>query len=366
MWKGKLQDQYLSTGQEGYATAEQISYPEGIELIDCGLGTNPLGTPPCVKEFLERTEDLSICGYPEPEPESLKRAIASKYPAWNVKPENLLIGSGSMGTLITLLRLVLGPGSSISGLSPQFTDSILQALYTGATYHPLRLKAPKFAIDSDILRRLAQDAHSLIYIDNPNNPTGQAIPLDRIEQIALEALKKGTWVIVDEAYGDFLSDEESAASIDLPNLVTCRSFSKGRGAAGIRVGFAVTRSPEMALAFRKLQPLFIIGTLDSLLAGMILQDDAFLEKTRQYVRTAKEKMTDALKGKNGLTVAATDLRVPIALLTRESGNLAALLGALGISCEPGQGFFDLDSRSVRLRVPSPAHLDEFLRRIETL
>ncbi len=366
MWKGTLQDQYLSTGQEGYASAAPVRYPDGVELIDCALGTNPLGTPPSVKAVLETTRKLSVCGYPEPEPERLKETIVSKFPLWSVLPEHILVGGGSMGVLVTLSRLLLGPEASFTGVSPQFTDGILQGMYTGASYHPVLLEAPGFVFGGDIAGRLTETPSSLIYLDRPNNPTGQVLPLEMVERIAYEAMNNNTWLIVDEAYGDFIPDEESSAAIDLPNLVTCRSFSKGRGAAGIRVGFAITRNRELAASFRKLQPPFVVGVVDALLAGAILYDDGFLEKTRRYVRTAKEKTIKALQGKKGLKAAETDLRVPILLLTRESGDLVSMLGALGISCEPGAGFFGLDNSSVRLRVPSPGQLDEFLRRIDTL
>ena len=366
VWKGKLQHQYLATGQQGYANAAPVVYPEGIEVIDCALGTNPLGTPPAVRRFLEGLQDVPVCGYPQPEPEDLKKAIASKYASWCILPEHVLVSGGSMGVLITLARLMLSPGTSFAGISPQFTDAVLQMLYTGASYQPLRSKGPRFPIEPDLLHQLTKDGSSVIYIDRPNNPTGQVIPLDITEQVARNAMEKKIWVIIDEAYGDFLPDEESAASIDLPNIVTCRSFSKGLGGAGLRVGFAVSRSPELSKAFRTLQPPFAVGILDSLLAEAILGDESYLDETRRYVRAAKEKMIDALNEKKGLTVAETDLRVPIALLTREEGDLAAGLAAAGISCEPGLGFFDLDARSVRLRVPSPAQLDEFLRRIGSM
>lgn len=366
MWKGKLQDQYLSTGQEGYAFAAPVRYPDGVELIDCALGTNPLGTPPSVKSVLERARELSVCGYPEPEPERLKETIVSQFPSWNVRPEHVLVGGGSMGVLVTLSRLLLGPGASLTGVSPQFTDGVLQGMYTGASYRPVLLEAPGFVLGGDIPQRLIESASTLIYLDRPNNPTGQSLPLEMVERIVREAMNKSTWVVVDEAYGDFIPDEESAASLDLPNIVTCRSFSKGRGAAGIRVGFALTRNRELAAAFRKLQPPFVVGVLDALLAETILRDDRFLEETRRYVRTAKEKTIHALQGKKGLTTAETDLRVPILLLTRESGDLVAMLGSSGISCEPGSGFFGLDNRSVRLRVPAPGQLEEFLRRIDAL
>jgi len=77
-------------------------------------------------------------------------------------------------------------------------------------------------------------------------------------------------------------------------------------------------------------------------------------------------MTSVLGGKKNLSVAEPDPRVPICLLTQETGDLAERLAGAGISCEAGSGFFDLDERSARLRVPSPGQLDEFLRRIASL
>lgn len=366
MWKGKLRHRHLSTGQEGYASAVPPAYPEGIEVIDCALGTNPLGTPPSVRRFLEGLENISVCGYPQPEPEKLKETIAGKYASWQVLPEQILVGGGSMGVLVTLSRLLLGPGTFFTGISPQFTDAVLQTLYTGASYKPLRLKGPGFQIGPAILEQLTGQGSPMIYLDRPNNPTGQAISLDSAERIARKAMEEGTWIIVDEAYGDFIPDEESAAAIDLPNVITCRSFSKGQGGAGLRIGFAVCRDPELAAAFRKLQPPFAVGTVDSLLAEAILNDGSFLEETRKYVRSAKEQVTAALREKKDFTVAETDLRVPILLLTQEAGDLAARLASAGISCEAGPGFFDLDQRSARLRVPSPGRLEEFLRRIGSM
>ena len=118
MWKGKLHHQYLATGQQGYASAAPVVYPEGIEVIDCALGTNPLGTPPAVRRFLDGLKDVPVCGYPRPEPENLKGAIASKYRSWRILPEQILVSGGSMGVLVTLSRLMLAPGTSFTGVSP--------------------------------------------------------------------------------------------------------------------------------------------------------------------------------------------------------------------------------------------------------
>jgi histidinol-phosphate aminotransferase len=363
MWKGRLPREIFEIGQQGYAAAEPVVYPDGLEVIDCGLGTNPLGMPESLRRFLERGAECNLCDYPAPEPEDLKAAIASAHGAWGVFPDQVLMGGGSMGVLVTLARLLLRPGSVMSGVSPQFTDTVLQALYNGASYKPVQLVPSHYAIETGRLLEAIGRKPEVFYLDRPNNPTGQVLPLDDVALLARSGMETGTWVISDEAYGDFLPDDESAAMLDFPNLVTCRSFSKGPGAAGIRTGFAICRDPELAALYRKVQPPFVIGTLDVLLALEILKDPALLEETRACVRAAKARILNAVSHKRGWSVADTDDRVPIFLLSQESGSLVRRLAAVGITCEGGSGYFGMDDRSVRLRVPAPEKLDAFLERL---
>jgi histidinol-phosphate aminotransferase len=363
IWKGKLPREIFEIGQQGYAAAEPVVYPEGVEVIDCGLGTNPLGMPESLSRFLEGAGGCNLCDYPAPEPEDLKAAIAVAHGSWGISPEQVLVGGGSMGVLVTLVRLLLRPGSVISGVSPQFTDTVLQALYNGASYDPAPLEAPHYTIETARLLETLGKKPEVLYLDRPHNPTGQVLPLDDVALLARSGIETGTWVISDEAYGDFLPDDESAAILDFPNLVTCRSFSKGPGAAGIRAGFAVIRDPELAILFRKVQPPFVIGALDVCLALEILKEPAFLAETRAYVQMAKTRVLDVVRHKRGWFAADTDGRVPIFLLFQESGNLVHRLAAVGISCEGGSGYFGMDDRSARLRVPAPAKLEAFLDRI---
>lgn len=363
IWKGKLPREILEIGQQGYAGAEPVVYPEGVEVIDCGLGTNPLGMPESLRRFLDGGTGCNLCDYPAPEPEDLKAAVVSAHPSWKLSPEQVLVSGGSMGVLVTLVRLLLRQGSVMSGVSPQFTDTVLQALYNGASYEPVELDPPHYAMGVSRLQEALGKKPDVLYLDRPNNPTGQVLPLDHVALVAKAAMETGTWVISDEAYGDFLPDDESAAVLDFPNLVTCRSFSKGLGAAGIRAGFAVIRDPELAALFHKVQPPFAVGSLDVCMALEILKDSAFLAETRAYVRMAKTRALDVAWHKRGWSAADTDDRVPIFLLTQESGNLVQRLAAVGISCEGGSGYFGMDDRSVRLRVPAPDKLEAFLERL---
>jgi len=115
IWRGNLPREILNIGQQGYAAAEALAYPEGLEIIDCGLGTNPLGAPECLRGAIvgSRLPDLDV--YPDPDPEALREALASAHPAWGIGPERILVGGGSIGVLVTLVRLLLRPGSVMAG-----------------------------------------------------------------------------------------------------------------------------------------------------------------------------------------------------------------------------------------------------------
>jgi Histidinol-phosphate/aromatic aminotransferase and cobyric acid decarboxylase len=160
IWKGKLPREIFEIGQQGYAAAEPVVYPEGVEVIDCGLGTNPLGMPESLSRFLEGAGGCNLCDYPAPEPEDLKAAIAVAHGSVGHFPGAGADRGGSMGVLVTLVRLLLRPGSVISGVSPQFTDTVLQALYNGASYDPARWRPPLHDRDGSAARNAREEAGS--------------------------------------------------------------------------------------------------------------------------------------------------------------------------------------------------------------
>jgi histidinol-phosphate aminotransferase len=97
-----------------------------------------------------------------------------------------------------------------------------------------------------------------------------------------------------------------------------------------------------------------------------LKDVETLEKVRAYVKEAKPRVLELVSQKQGWSVADTDQRVPILLLSQEAGNIVKRLADVGIACAPGSGYFNLDDRSARLRVPSPDKLEAFLERLNII
>ena len=367
MWKGRLPRHILEMTHESYAkrAESQLHRSPGPLLVNCGLGTNPLGVPPTVRRLLKSCHKWAICDYPPPVAKGLTGAIA-RYLGDEDLQDRIVLGHGSMDVLITLTRLLLPPGSLLCGVSPQFTDMPLQAMQGNARYHPVLLKGPRFEADLETWKRAARQRPHVLYIDRPHNPTGQALPLKDLEVIVAECADRGCWVIVDEAYGDYLPSEESAVGMEHPNCIVTRSFSKAWGLAGMRVGYGVIRDPELFKIFDMLQPPFGVSLPGIEAALAALEDGEFLEKTREYVQEAKAAMLDAMAKIKNLEVAATHPSTPIMMVHHRRGNLFEMLAHLGIDSEPGSGYLDLDDSTVRLRVPPPEELERAVELISRL
>ena len=367
MWRGRLPREVLRETRESYVSRDtsHLRRDEVGGAIDCALGTNPLGVAPAVRAFLRSPQEWDPAAYPSAVGEELRGKLAT-YLGPGVTPGQIVLGHGSFDVLTHLMRLLLSAGSLLGGVSPQFTDVPLQVMLNNGRYHPVVLHPPLFEADEESWLRAVRSHPHVLYVDRPHNPTGQVIPQEALEKLCALGLRQGTWVVVDEAYGDYLPIEESAVRIEAPNLVVTRSFSKAWGLAGVRVGYGVIRDQELFEIFRKTQPPFSLGTPGMVLASVVLEDRDFIEATRRYVAAAKARVLRALGDRGELIPSATDGRTPIVTLSAPRGDLFALMSQRGVATEPGSGYMDLDERAVRLRVPPPDDLESLEERCRSL
>ncbi|MCF7936484.1 MAG: aminotransferase class I/II-fold pyridoxal phosphate-dependent enzyme [Synergistales bacterium] len=368
MWHGRLPREILQASRESYVTRTGSHVHKPVEggVIDCALGTNPLGMAEAVRAQLAQAQEWDPSVYPAGDARALKERLRGYLGAERTEADEIIVGQGSIDILLTLLRLLLPPGSLLGGVSPQFTDVPLQATLHNIRYHPVVLLPPAYGAERETWIRSVRMRPHVLYIDRPHNPTGQVLPLETLQEICDLCEGQGTWVIVDGAYADYLPPEEWAVGIANPNLIVVRSFSKAMGLAGVRVGYAVIRDRELRNIYRKTHPPFTVSTPGEVLAAAALEDSAFLERTRRYAWRAKERLLDSLQRQALVTGAATDRRTPIMLLQRPRGNLAELFGGAGIAVEPGDGYMHLGENSARIRIPRPDQLEELTQRLERL
>ena len=280
--------------------------------------------------------------YGDPENHDLRHALAQHH---RINAENIVVGEGIDGLLGYLVRLLIGPGDPVvtsDGAYPTFNFHI--AGY-GGTLH----KAP-FQNDHehpDALLTLARQTRAkLIYLSNPNNPMGSHHPAATIKAM-IAALPNDCILILDEAYIDLAPPgTEPTISPEDPRVIRMRTFSKGYGMAGLRVGYAIGAAPLIS-AFNKVRNHFGVGRLAQAGAFAALTDQDHLNWVRDQVILARENFGRAAR-ENGL--------VPLSSATN----------FLTIDCGSDGDFArrvlaELLARDIFVRMPGVAPLDRCIR-----
>lgn len=338
--------------------------------IDCSAGSNPYGFSPSVRHALNTfAEDASsFCDYPHGM--GLKRDIAEYWSSCaSLDTDNILLCNGSIDGIYLSNLLFQRDGAAVLGVCPQFSDYVLNARLLGYKYKGVELKAEEnYRFYADRLVNAITPELSLIYIDNPNNPTGQAIALSDIRLILEKAREYDICVIADEAYGDYFPRGESAAALlgDFDNLIVLRTFSKGLGLAGLRAGYILT-CKELCAQLDKISNPYAVSQPGRILARASLADAAsFLKECRSAVAESK----NAIRSSTGkyLHMVHTLDTCPIMLLRHSdmAADLAQEFMKRGVKVYSGVDFETLNKNSVRLRIPEKKYLDRLLSVIKEI
>lgn len=368
------------------------SVPEGEVKVDCSLGVNadPLGN--CIfqrlHEFRQRTDehhgDYAVIKY-YPHDGSLKDALADWYRRNGVGEDwltgdHFILGNGSYDILCGLNLLCLTRGKKVLGHAPQFTAYIDHVNCSGSVYECYYLnreRGYRFEVEGYLERMGPQ--YDLFIVENPNNPTGQILALEDIEAVARRALELHRVLVVDEAYAEYMPFGRSAINLvpRFPNMIVTRSFSKGWGMAGVRLGYGVASNQWGLLTqLEKLVLPFNSNGLARSLAQTALQTK--LENPEdpfgiQPVKKGKRELTQAIEGFNktwgrALRIAETCESTPIMMLYYEGGgedfHLQKHLMEFGILTVSCQSYVGLDTRAVRLMLPEPAVMPLLLELLE--
>ncbi|MDK2927467.1 MAG: hypothetical protein PWR31_1157 [Bacillota bacterium] len=331
------------------------------KVLDCALGTNPLGAPPAAREAYRAAAGEDFSRYPDPWADELREDLARFWAGAGITAADIAVGPGSMGVLERLNKLFLFPGAQVLGYTPQFSEYVSDARANGAVYCSLPLAGEKLEFDPAAFLERLTPAVTLVYLDNPNNPTGQLLDLATLRTILERAQELSVPVLVDEAYGEFVSPESSAVylSTSFSNLLVVRSFSKGWGLAGLRVGYAVLRD-ELRSLYSRVDLPFSLSRAACRAARAALADREFAVRSRRRVGAVKAEVLRSLKV---LRPSTTHPTTPIVTLTAPdpATDLRDAFLRQGVLVESGADFPGLSAASVRLRVPAEA--GELLNRL---
>lgn len=340
---------------------------EAENVLNCSLGVNPYGSSPMAIEAVKKIDWDMLSEYPHPNYKDLRESI-SRY--WDdisgFKESEIFLGTGSIGILDTLTKLLIEKGSKILGYSPQFNEFENLSKIIGSEYVYMKLDEDEsFKFSTEKFIKLIDDSYDVIYIDNPNNPTGQVIKLDDIEKIIKEAERYNIPVIVDEAYGEFMDKSNSAIGLadNYSNVIIVRSFSKGYGLANIRLGYIIINK-SLKKYYKMINiPPFVFADMFADIVTETLEDKEFLKASKKKIKENKAKFIKFAS--KDYIVSATHLEVPIITVgTKKEVDFYSELLKVGILPTAGADFRNLNERFVRLRIPRD--VNKLIKRFENL
>jgi histidinol-phosphate aminotransferase len=257
-------------------TARELG-TEPDAIIKLASNENPLG--PCPKALEAMRAALSNAHlYPDGSGFYLRKAIAAKL---GVAPENVVLGNGSNEVIEFLGHAFLNPGDDV--VTFQYAFIIYKLLATAFAARTIELLTPNFKQDLGAMLDAITPKTRLIFIPNPNNPTGTLISQRAIDSF-MSRVPKNIVVVFDEAYFEFLDDPPDTLQYvrEGRNVVVLRTFSKIHGLAGLRIGYGVASADLIGILHKTRQP-FNVNSIAHAGALAALEDDAHLRETKRAI-----------------------------------------------------------------------------------
>ncbi|HVW49525.1 MAG TPA: histidinol-phosphate transaminase [Trinickia sp.] len=258
-------------------------------IVKLASNENPLGMPESAQAAMVRAA-AELGRYPDSNAFELKAALAARY---GVPAEWITLGNGSNDILEMAAHAFVEKGQSV--VYAQYSFAVYALATQGLGARAIVVPAVKYAHDLEAMLAAIEDDTRLVFIANPNNPTGTFIGAAALEAF-LERVPKRVVVVLDEAYTEYLDAAHRYDSLAwvrrYPNLMVSRTFSKAFGLAGLRVGFAIA-PPELTDLLNRLRQPFNVNTVAQAAAVAALNDTAFLEKSAALNAAGYRRLTEA-------------------------------------------------------------------------
>lgn len=272
---------------------EEIAREMGLrgEILKLASNENPLGTSPlALKAMKKAMKDSHL--YPDDNCFYLRNALAQKY---NVKPEEIIIGNGSVEILLLLTLAYLSPGeSAVISKSSFLWFKIAVNIAGGQT---IEVPMKDYTHDLEAMLNAIKDNTKLIFIANPNNPTGTIVTKEEMDRF-MERVPSNILVLIDEAYYEYIKDPAYPDSFkhlrEGKNVLILRTFSKIYGLAGIRLGYGFTKE-EIVNNLMKVRIPFNANRLSQIAGIAALEDEKHVRRSYEVNEEGKIFLYDSYR-----------------------------------------------------------------------
>ncbi|HTY75233.1 MAG TPA: histidinol-phosphate transaminase [Candidatus Nanoarchaeia archaeon] len=336
-------------------------------ILDFSSSVNPLG--PSEKALKAAKNSLGqIASYPDSYATALRQAIANHYD--RILPCNVAIGNGSTELIYLFADAFMRKGDVAVIPAPSFSEYENAVRKTGERIKFVKLGAG-FRADATSFERAMLKKTKIVYLCNPNNPTGMLTSQDVLTNIAKKALRSDILVFLDEDFLEFVENGEELSMIrrihEFPNLCILRSFTKIYGLTGLRIGYSIA-SQEVTDVLMNAKIPWNINCVAQTAAIAALEDEEHLRKTLQLVKDEKAFLLSELAKLNSLKIYPSDANF-LLIDVRKTGLTAALLREkmLGHSVliRDCSSFTSLDQYYIRVAVKTRLENEKLLAALKT-
>ncbi len=343
---------------------EELQRELGLtQIVKLASNENPLGPSPLGKAAAAGEID-GLNWYPDDVGFRLKQKLAARY---GLAFEQVTLGAGSSDVIDMVARSFLGPGRNAVYAAHSFA---MYAIYTQATGAEGKVApalppddAMPYGHDLDAMAALIDDDTRVVFIANPNNPTGTWLGADALYAF-IESVPPDVVVVLDEAYTEYVTEPDFPNGIDwladFPNLVVTRTFSKIYGLAALRVGYGLA-SAELTAVINRVRHPFNVNSLALSAAEAALDDDDFIERSCANNEAGMRQYLDAF-GRMGLTAIPSVGNFVCVDVGRSGADVFDAMLRRGVIVRP-VGNYDLPNH-LRITIGMPEENDACIKALE--
>lgn len=328
---------------------------DGKPLVKLSANENPLGCSPKAMEALSAPQ--SPAAYPDSGSNALREAIGKVH---GINPARVVCGTGSDELLNLAAQGFAGPGDEVMFSRFSFSVYDIAARRCGAT--PVEVADADFSADVDALLAAVTPRTRVVFIANPNNPTGTFLQRGEIARLHA-GLPADVLLVVDQAYGEYVLAEMDDGALDIAaaheNVLVTRTFSKIYGLAGERIGWA-TGAPHLIDALNRIRGPFNVTTSGQRAAVAALGDQDFVVRSRSHNAAARARFAEEIEalGNHGLRLVPSEANFLLILFEGALTAKAALHGiaeaGYAVRHLPGQGL----PHALRITIGTDAQMAE--------
>ncbi|MBN7769336.1 histidinol-phosphate transaminase [Marinobacter daepoensis] len=323
------------------------------EIIKLASNENPLG--PSEKAMTAARKALDeMCLYPDGNGFELKQALSHRF---GVEMDQITLGNGSNDVLEVIARCFADADSDV--VFSQYAFAVYPIVAQAIGARGISVPARDWGHDLDAMADAVTDRTKLVFVANPNNPTGTVHTRQALEGF-LDRIPERVLVVLDEAYCEYLVGDEYPDGIQLldryPNLIVCRTFSKAWGLAALRVGYTVS-SPAIADILNRVRQPFNVDTVALCAATAVLSDEAYLQKSREVNEAGLRQLADGFDRMGLPYIPSVGNFIAVEVGESAMGVYQALL-AHGVIVRPVAGYGM--PRHLRVSVGLPHENERFL------